>query len=99
MSKFIDAIKNFWLFKTDKLLHQWAAALIVAVVFILLDAFKHPNWGFWVGNLAAFLALVAKEAFDYFHPDKYLAEFLDVLAGLTGIFLMDFIILFQFIIK
>jgi hypothetical protein len=51
-----------------------------------------------VGNSVAFLALVAKEVYDFFHPVNHSAEFLDVLAGLFGIFLMDFIILFQFIL-
>ena len=90
---------NCWLLKTDKLLHCTIAALIVASTFIFLQAFKHPNWGFWVGNALAVLALLSKELYDYLHPDGHSVEFYDVLAGLIGIFGMDFIILFQFIIK
>lgn len=74
-----------------------AAALIVACVFLLLQAFRHPNYGFWIGNILAFLALIAKEVYDYFHPDSHSVEFYDILAGIIGIFGMDFIILFQFI--
>lgn len=86
-----------WLFKQDKLLHCLAAALIVAITYILLQAFKHPNWGFWVGNGLAMLALICKEIYDSCHPDEHTVEFYDILAGLIGIFGMDFIILFQFI--
>ena len=86
-----------WLLKTDKLLHCTIAALIVAISYILLQAFHHPNWGFWIGNGLAILALLVKEAYDYCHPDTHSVEFYDILAGLIGIFGMDFIILFQFI--
>lgn len=87
-----------WLKENDKLCHLMAAALIVAITYIFCRTFGHPGAGLWIGDVLAILALVGKEVYDYYHPDKHFVEFRDIFAGLIGIFGMDLVILVQYLV-
>ena len=86
-----------WLLKTKRLAICFGAALIVAVIFLLASAFKHPTIGFWLGNVLAFAGLFAKEGIEYMENHDSAIDFFDFLSWLIGIGFIDCVILFQYI--
>ena len=88
-----DFFAKIWAWITsrpaDKLLHDYAGALITLYAFVLSFLFL----SFWpsaiVANVLAVLALVGKEAYDYFHSDTQSVEMADIAYGLFGIMKVD----------
>lgn len=84
-----------WVVSTpkDKLLHDYAGALIALYTFVLLFLFL-PYWpSFIAANGVAFIALAAKEAYDAAHPDTHSAECQDVVYSLFGVLKVDIALL------
>lgn len=77
----------------DKLLHDYAGALITLFAFALVHIFA----GFWASflaaNITALVILVGKEVYDRLHPESQTAECEDVLWGLFGAFKVDLALL------
>lgn len=88
-----DFLKKIWVWivsiPADKLLHDYAAALITLFAFVLL----HLVFKFWccfiLADAAAVLALIGKELYDYLKPEGHSVEAADVAYGLFGILKVD----------
>lgn len=93
----IEFLKRIWRFivsiPQDKLLHDYAGALITLYGFVLSLAFLPFWWALFAGDALAFAALIGKEAYDKAHPKEQTAEGLDVLYGLFGILKVDIALL------
>lgn len=63
--------------RTDGLLHICVAALIVCAF-----GWIRPVW---IPAMISLVACIAKEIYDYLHPDKHTAEWHDVYCDLIGI--------------
>lgn len=92
-----ELLKKVWAWivaiPQDKLLHDYAGALITLFTFALVHIFA----GFWasflVADIVALAALVGKEVYDRLHPDGHSVECEDVLWGLFGAFKVDLALL------
>ena len=67
----------FKLVPLDKLLHFLVGGVIAGVIYALF--LNH-----WLALLATVVAGLAKEIYDYFHPDQHTVELLDVVATVVG---------------
>lgn len=72
----------------DKLLHDYAGALIALFGFVLTFLFLPFWWAFLCGNLLALAALIAKEIYDAKHAG-HSCECEDIAFGLFGIAKVD----------
>ena len=84
----------------DKLLHDYAGALINLFVFALafrLIGLVIPKplwWAFAIGNVVAIGALVIKEIYDAKHKEEgHSFEWKDILYGLFGVLKIDLAII------
>lgn len=78
----------------DKLLHDYAGALIALFGFVLSFLFLPFWWAFLAGNLLAVFALVAKEIYDARHAEEgHSVECADIAYGLFGIAKVDIALL------
>lgn len=93
----IEFLKKIWRFivsiPQDKLLHDYAGALIALFGFVLSFIFLPFWWALFVGDTFAFAALIGKEVYDKLHPNEQSAEGLDLLYGMFGIFKVDIALL------
>jgi len=68
----------------DKLLHDYAGALICLFVFAVAFRFC-PVWlCFVLADIVTIAALAGKELYDYVHPDGHSVELMDFVYGLFG---------------
>ena len=91
MKKFLEKIWN-WIVSIpkDKLLHDYAGALICLFFFAILYRCTVPFWwGILIADGVAFAALVAKEAYDYLKPEGHSVELWDIIYGLFGVVKID----------
>lgn len=89
-----DLIKKIWNWivsiPKDKLLHDYAAALITLFLFAILYRFTVPFWvSFWISSAVALAALIGKEVYDYLRPEGHSVEICDILYGCFGIIKID----------
>ena len=78
---------------SDKLLHDYAGALIALYSFVVILIFS-PYWGaFAAANGIAILALIGKEIYDYLKPEGHSVEVADIAYGLFGILKVDIALL------
>ena len=90
-------IKKIWNWivsiPNDKLLHDYAAALITLFIF----AFVFLMLKFWpsfaIANGVAVLALVGKELYDFLKPEGHSVELADIGFGVFGILKVDLALL------
>jgi len=76
--KILAFLKSVWKWiRTDGLLHISIAALIVCAF-----GWIRPVW---IPALISLISCIAKEIYDYLHPDKHTAEWHDVICDLIGI--------------
>lgn len=88
-----DILAKIWAWivniPADKLLHDYAAALITLYGFAVLAIFL-PFWPSAIlANVAALLALVGKEAYDYLKPEGHSVEAADIAYGVFGMLKVD----------
>lgn len=89
----IEILKKIWSWivniPQDKLLHDYAAALIALYGFAVVFLFAPFWWAFVAGNVLAVAALVGKEVYDWKHPEGHSVEWKDVAFGLFGVLKVD----------
>ena len=78
--------------RADYLLHHLAAEDIALLVFAVLIHFLPWGCALGLADVAAALALIGKEVYDYHHPDTQSVELNDILSGLVAILYVDAII-------
>lgn len=81
----------------DKLLHDYAGALICLYAFAVAFRFLAFWPAFIIGNAAALFALMAKEIYDAYHPETETAELKDFLFGVFGAVKVDIALLVMFL--
>ena len=89
-----DIIKKIWNWiisiPQDKLLHDYAAALICLFCFAILYRCTVPFWwAFGISDAVALLALIAKEVYDYLKPEGHSVELADIAYGMFGVLKID----------
>ena len=90
MKKFLKWLWSFFVNTPhDKLLHQYAAAMVALYGFVLAFIGLSFWWAFLVGNLLALAALIGKEVYDKLHPEGHEADCKDVVYGLLGVAEVD----------
>jgi len=78
----------------DKLLHDYAAALIALFVFALLWRFRVAFWpAFGIADGVALLALIGKEVYDFIKREGHTVELGDIAFGIFGIVKIDLALL------
>ena len=81
----------------DKLLHDYAGALICLFTFAVLFRFL-PIWlCFVIADIVAAIALGLKELYDFKHPEGHSVEPMDFYYGLFGIMKVNLALLTMFI--
>lgn len=81
----------------DKLLHDYAGALICLFTFAVLFRF-FPIWlCFIIADIVATIALGLKELYDFKHPSGHSVEAADFYYGLFGIIKVNIALLTMFI--
>ncbi len=98
----IDFLKKVWSWivniPKDKLLHDYAGALIGLFGFAIAFIFTSYWWAFLVGNALAVFCLVAKEIYDVFmEGEGHSAELADIGFGLFGLAKVDLALLLMLI--
>lgn len=92
----IEILKKIWAWVVsipqDKLLHDYAGALITLFGFVVAFLLLPFWWAFGVADLLAVVALVCKEWFDSRH-EGHSVELADVLWGLFGMGKVDLALL------
>ena len=73
----------------DKLLHDYAGALITLFVFAVSFIWLTFGQAFFVANATALLALFAKELYDNFWGDSKCIEIADIFWGMFGALKVD----------
>ena len=91
MMKILKAIWN-WIVSIpqDKLLHDYAGALICLFSFAILFRCTVPFW--WcvlIADIITIAALICKEVYDYKKKEGHSVELADVLWGLFGMVKMN----------
>lgn len=89
----IEFLKKIWAWVVsipqDKLLHDYAGALICLYTFALVKIFV-PYWpSLVIANVVALCGLVGKEIYDHFHPEEHSTECKDILFGMFGMAKVD----------
>lgn len=89
----IAFLKKIWAWivsiPSDKLLHDYAGALIALYTFAVFFLFLKFWPTFAVANGVALLALIAKEVYDYLKPEGHSVEAADIGFGIFGILKVD----------
>lgn len=89
----IEFLKKIWSWivsiPQDKLLHDYAGALVTLFGFAVVFTFAPFWWAFGIGNVLAVAALVAKEVYDWKHPEGHSVEWKDLAWGLFGVLKVD----------
>ena len=89
----IEILKKIWAWVVsipqDKLLHDYAGALVCLYGFAVVFTFAPFWWAFCIGNLLAVAALGLKEWYDWKHPEGHSVEWKDVAFGLFGVAKVD----------
>lgn len=96
-----DLLKKIWAWivsiPQDKLLHDYAGALITLYSFVILWLLL-PFWPAAIlANVTALLALIGKEVYDYLKPEGHSVEAADIAYGVFGMAKVDIALLVLFI--
>lgn len=75
--------------QADKLLHDYAGALIALYSFVVLFLFMNFWLAFVLANAIAFVALVLKEVYDHIKGNGHSVEIADIGYGVFGMFKID----------
>ena len=93
----IDFLKKIWAWVVripqDKLLHDYATALIALFSFVLAFVFFRYWPSFWIANGLAAAFAIGKEVYDYFHPEGHSVEWKDLAFDLFGLVKIDLALL------
>ena len=82
----------------DKLLHDYAAALICLFSFAIAYRFLSLLWAcFAIADGVAVLALCLKELYDFRHPEGHSVEAADILYGLFGLLKVNIALLIMLV--
>jgi len=86
----IEFLKKIWNWivsiPQDKLLHDYAGALICLFSFAILFRCTVPFWwSLLIAIVVAVLFLIGKEVYDYFKKEGHSVELADILYGLFGV--------------
>lgn len=95
MKTFIAFLKQM-ASRADYLLHHIVAGYILLLVFAILAHIIPWGWAMLAADAVAFLALLLKEGYDYFHQDKHSVEKEDILSGALAVAVIDILIVMTF---
>lgn len=73
----------------DKLLHDYAGALVTLFAFVISFIWLTFGQSFFVANAAAFAVLVARELYDNFWGESKCVELADIFYGMFGALKVD----------
>ena len=97
----IDFLKKIWSWVTsipqDKLLHDYAGALIALFSFVLLFLFLQKWADFAWANVITVVLVVGKEIYDFVRPEGHSVECKDIAFGVFGLLKVDIALLLLFI--
>lgn len=97
-----ELIKKIWNWivsiPQDKLLHDYAAALITLFVFAIALLMVKFWVAFAIANAVAVLCIFGKEVYDYLKPEGHSVELADIWFGLFGMLKIDAALLLMAIV-